>query len=352
MLYIVIAILMFGLLIAVHEFGHFSVAKLCGIQVNEFSIGMGPLLWHHEGKKTTYSLRLLPIGGFCAMEGEDEDSDNPHAFGNAAAWKRFLVLIAGSLFNFLIGIVILLCIFSTVEATTSTTISGFMDGFPCQGEDMLMEGDEILSINGSPVLIYSDISTLLSLNSEDTVDLVVRRNGERVKLNNLPLTLREYEVDGQTVQRYGLYFEVEELTIAGRLKLGFYTGIDFVRMVWWSLEMLVSGQASLDDVSGPVGIVSTMSEVGQASETVAIAIVNILYFTAFIAINLSVMNLLPIPALDGGRVLFLILNSLLYLTIRREIPSKYESWVHVMGMIALFALMIVIAFHDVFKLVS
>lgn len=352
MLYILIAILMFGLLVAIHEFGHFSVAKLCGIQVNEFSVGMGPLLWHHEGSKTTYSLRLLPIGGFCAMEGEDEDSDNPNAFGNAARWKRFLVLIAGSFANFLIGIIILLCIFSTVETATTATIAGFMDGFPCEGEEMLMEGDEILSINGSPVLIYSDVSTLLSFHNGDAVDMVIRRNGERVKLNNLPLKLREYEVDGQTVQRYGLYFGVEELTITGRLKLGFYTGIDFVRMVWWSLEMLVSGHVSLNDLSGPVGIVSTMSEVGAASETVSIAIVNILYFTAFIAINLSVMNLLPIPALDGGRILFLLLNGLLYLTVRRTIPSRYESWVHVVGMMALFALMIVVAFHDVFKLVS
>lgn len=352
MLYIIIAILMFGLLVAIHEFGHFSVAKLCGIQVNEFSIGMGPLLWHHEGRKTTYSLRLLPIGGFCAMEGEDEDSENPSAFGNAALWKRFLVLVAGSFFNFLTGMVILLCIFSTVKVTTTATISGFMDGFPCQGEEMLMEGDEILSINGSPVLVYSDVGTLLSFNDGDTVDMVVRRNGERVKINDLPLVLREYEVDGQTVQRYGLYFGIQELTMAGRLKLGFYTGIDFVRMVWWSLEMLVSGHASLNDLSGPVGIVSTMSQVGEASETVSIAIVNILYFTAFIAVNLSVINMLPIPALDGGRILFLLLNGLLYLTVRKTIPSKYESWVHVMGMMALFALMIVVAFHDVFKLVS
>lgn len=350
MLYIIIAILMFGLLIAVHEFGHFSVAKLCGIQVNEFSIGMGPLIWHREGKKTTYSLRLLPIGGFCAMEGEDEESDDPHAFGNAPAWKRFLVLIAGSGFNFLAGLLILLIIFSGVKVTSSTTVTGFMEGFPCEGETMLMAGDEILSINGSPVLLYSDVSTLLSLNTGDTVDMTVRRNGEKVELHDLPLTLREYEVEGQKVQRYGLYFGVEEVTGLGHLKLGFYNAIDFVRMVGWSLQMLFNGSAGINDLSGPVGIVNTISEVGNASQSLFVAVVNILHFTAFIAVNLAVMNLLPIPALDGGRVLFLVVNGLLYLLARRTIPAKYENAVHLVGMAALLVLMVVVAYHDVLKI--
>lgn len=350
MLYIIIAILMFGLLIAVHEFGHFSVAKLCGIQVNEFSIGMGPLIWHREGKKTTYSLRLLPIGGFCAMEGEDEESDDPHAFGNAPAWKRFLVLIAGSGFNFLAGLLILLIIFSGVKVTSSTTVTGFMEGFPCEGETMLMAGDEILSINGSPVLLYSDVSTILSLNTGNTVDMTVRRSGEKVELHDLPLTLREYEVEGQKVQRYGLYFGVEEVTGLGHLKLGFYNAIDFVRMVGWSLQMLFNGSAGINDLSGPVGIVNTISEVGNASQSLFAAVVNILHFTAFIAVNLAVMNLLPIPALDGGRVLFLVVNGLLYLLARRTIPAKYENAVHLVGMAALLVLMVVVAYHDVLKI--
>lgn len=352
MLYILFAILMFGLLIAIHEFGHFSVAKLCGIQVNEFSIGMGPLLWHRKGKETTYSLRLLPIGGYCAMEGEDEDSDNPRAFGNAAGWKRFLVLVAGSAFNFLAGLLILLVIYSGIQATTTATIVGFMDGFPCEGETMLMEGDEILSINGSRILVSSDVSTLLSLNTKDTVDMTVRRNGEIVKVNDLPLTLRAYEVDGETVQLYGFYFGYEELSVAGRLKEGFYTGIDFVRMVWWSLEMLINGGASVQDLTGPVGIVNTISEVGENSETIKMAVVNIFRFTAFIAINLSVVNLLPIPALDGGRVLFLLVNGVSYLVAKRTIPSKYENYVHVIGFAALLLLMVVVAFQDVVRIVS
>lgn len=350
MLYIIIAVILFGLLIAIHEFGHFIVAKLCGIQVNEFSIGMGPLLLHKQGKETLYSLRLLPIGGYCAMEGEDEESDDPRAFGNASGWKQFLVLIAGSAFNFLAGLVILLCLYSSVTSYATATITGFMDGCPCEGEEMLMAGDEILSIDGKAVLLSGDISTILSLSDGDTVDLVVRRDGEKVKIEDLPLTLREYEVDGETVWRYGIYLGVEEATIPVRLRNGFYSAVDFVRTVWWSLEMLFTGQAGLSDLSGPIGIVNTMSEVGEASATVLDAILNLLYFAAFIAINLSVMNLLPIPALDGGRVFFLLLNGLLYLVSRRRIPAKYEQYVHLAGMFALLLLMAVVALQDVYKI--
>jgi regulator of sigma E protease len=350
MLYIILAIVLFGLLIAIHEFGHFSVAKLCGIQVNEFSIGMGPLLLHKQGKETMYSLRLFPIGGYCAMEGEDEESDNPRAFGNAVGWKKFLVLIAGSLYNFLTGLVILLCLYSGISTFATTTITGFMDGFPCQGETMLMEGDEILSIDGKAVLLSSDISTILSLEDRETVDIVVRRNGEKVKITDLPLVPREYQVDGETVVRYGLYFGVEEANLFARLRNGFYSSVNFVRMVWWSLEMLLNGSAGVGDLSGPVGIVNTMSQVGAASASVMDAILNLLYFAAFIAINLSVMNLLPIPALDGGRVFFLLLNGLLTLLFKRQIPAKYEQYVHMAGMVLLLGLMLVVALHDVYKI--
>lgn len=352
MLYTILAVIMFGILIAIHEFGHFSVAKLCGIQVNEFSIGMGPLLLQKQGKETLYSLRLLPIGGFCAMEGEDEESDNPRAFDNAAAWKRFLVLIAGSAFNFLTGLVILLCIYSGISVFATPTIVGFMDGFPCQGETMLMEGDEILSIDGKAVLLSSDVSTLLSLGNGETVDIVVRRDGQKIRIDDLPLIPREYEVEGETVLRYGLYFGVEEATIPVRLRNGFYSSVNFVRMVWWSLEQLFTGNAGLKDLSGPIGIVGTMSQVGEASSTALDAVINLLNFSAFIAINLSVMNLLPIPALDGGRVLFLLLNGLLYLLFRRKIPAKYEQYVHVVGMALLLALMVVVAFQDVYRIVA
>lgn len=351
MLYIILAVVVFGLLIAIHEFGHFSVAKLCGIRVNEFSIGMGPLLLHKEGKETRYSIRLLPIGGFCAMEGEDEDSDDPQAFGNASAIKRFLVLVAGSAFNFLTGLIILLVIYSGSTAFVTPTISGFMEGFPCEGETMLMAGDEILSIDGSPVLLASDISMLLSFANDEPVDMVVRRDGQKIKLSQIPLSLREYEVEGETSLRYGLYFSVEKASIPIRLRNGFYSAVDFVRTVWWSLKQLVSGSASIKDLSGPIGIVNTMGEVGEQSASFWDAVENLLYFSAFIAINLSVMNLLPIPALDGGRIFFLVLNGVIALLFRRRIPAKYEQYVHAVGMVLLLGLMLFVAFQDVYKIV-
>lgn len=351
-LYILFAIVLFGFLIAIHEFGHFSVAKLCGIRVNEFSIGMGPLLLHKQGKETQYSLRLLPIGGFCAMEGEDEDSSDPRAFGNADAWKRFLVLIAGSTFNFLTGLAILLVIYSGMQCYVDTTITGFAEGFPCQGEEMLMKGDTILAVNGRAVLLSGDFTTLLSLNREDTVDLTVRRNGQKLKLNDLPLVPRPYtDENGETVVRYGLDFGLKEVTgIPERIRYGFYSSVDFVRMVWWSLEELLGGGASVKDLSGPIGIVNTMSEVGEQSANAWDAVINLFYFGAFIAINLSVMNLLPFPALDGGRVFFLMLNGIIYLLTRRTIPAKYEQYVHAAGMLLLLALMAFVALQDVFRL--
>lgn len=352
MLYLILAILMFGILIAVHEFGHFIVAKLCGVRVNEFSIGMGPRFWHKQGKETEYSFRILPIGGFCAMEGEDEASDDPRAFTNAAGWKRFLILIAGSGFNFLLGLVIMLCVYSTVQGYVTPQITGFMEGNPCNSEEYLHEGDTIYSINGSRVLLYSDVTTLLYLNAGDTVEMTVLRDGEKVHFDALPLTLREYTVDGQTVTKYGLYFASAAASGMDRIRLGLFSTVDCVREVWWSLRMLVLGQAGFQDLSGPIGIVDTMTQVGQQSPSVWDAMLNLLSFAGFVAINLAVMNLLPLPALDGGRVFFLLVNGVLVLLVKRKIPAKYEGIVHGVGMALLLALMVAVAAQDIWRIVG
>lgn len=352
LIYIIIAIVIFGLLIAIHELGHFLVAKACGVKVLEFSIGMGPQLWHREGKETKYSLRLFPIGGFCAMEGEDGESDDPRAFGNAAGWKKFLVLIAGPAANFLAGMLLILSLFAASTGYVSTTLSGFVDGFPCQGETMLQAGDEIVSIDGSAVLLYSDISTLLNRGNGKTHDIVVRRDGEKIVLNDLPLTPREYQVEGKKVTMYGLYFQSKEATFGSKLRLGLANSVDFVRMIWWSLEDLFTGAVGFSALSGPIGIVDAMGQMAESASGVRQAVDNLLYFAAFLAINLGVMNLLPIPALDGGRVFFLILNGLAALLFRRRIPAKYEGYVHFGGLVLLLGLMVVVAFQDVYRIVS
>lgn len=352
LIYIIIAIVIFGLLIAIHELGHFLVAKACGVKVLEFSIGMGPQLWHKEGKETQYSLRLFPIGGFCAMEGEDGESDDPRAFGNTAGWKKFLVLIAGSASNFIAGMLLILCLFAASTGYVSTTLSGFVDGFPCQGETMLQAGDEIVSIDGSAVLLYSDISTLLNRGNGKTHDIVVRRDGEKIVLNDLPLTPREYEVEGKKVTMYGLYFQSKEATFGSKLRLGLANSVDFVRMIWWSLEDLFTGAVGFSALSGPIGIVDAMGQMAESADGVRQAVDNLLYFAAFLAINLAFMNLLPLPALDGGRVFFLILNGLAVLLFRRRIPAKYEGYVHFGGLVLLLGLMVVVAVQDVYRIIG
>lgn len=352
LIYIIIAIVIFGLLIAIHELGHFLVAKACGVKVLEFSIGMGPQLWHKEGKETQYSLRLFPIGGFCAMEGEDGESDDPRAFGNTAGWKKFLVLIAGSASNFIAGMLLILCLFAASTGYVSTTLSGFVDGFPCQGETMLQAGDEIVSIDGSAVLLYSDISTLLNRGNGKTHDIVVRRDGEKITLNDLPLTPREYQVEGKKVTMYGLYFQSKEATFGSKLRLGLANSVDFVRMIWWSLEDLFTGAVGFSALSGPIGIVDAMGQMAESADGVRQAVDNLLYFAAFLAINLAFMNLLPLPALDGGRVFFLILNGLAVLLFRKRIPAKYEGYVHFGGLVLLLGLMVVVAVQDVYRIIG
>ena len=350
MLYIIIAVLLFGFLIAIHEFGHFITAKAFGVRVNEFAIGMGPALFSRQKGETLYALRAFPVGGYCAMEGEDEDSDDPRAFGAQKVWKRLIILAAGAFMNFLAGLVLILLLFSGAQAFSTPVISGFMDGFPLEGEQGLMAGDRIVSINGERIYLYNDVTLFLSRGDGEPYDMVLERDGRRVVLNDLPLELREYTVDGQIVTRYGLYFSIEDATVGAKLRNSWYNAIDFVRLVRISLTDLVSGNAGLKDMTGPVGIVDTITQVGNQSATVRIALENILYFGALIAVNLAVMNLLPLPALDGGRIFFLLINGAWMLLFRRRIDPKYESYVHVAGLVALLALMAVVTFNDLARI--
>lgn len=350
MLYIIIAILLFGLLIAIHEFGHFITAKLFGVRVNEFAIGMGPALISRQRGETLYALRAFPVGGFCAMEGEDDDSDDPRAFGKQKAWKRLLILGAGAAMNFLTGLALILLLFSRAQAFTTPVLTGFMEGFPLEGEQGLMAGDRIVSINGERIYLYNDVTLFLGRGNGEPYNIVVERNGQRVTLNDLPLEPREYTENGQTVTRYGLYFAIEEATLGAKLKNSWYNAVDFVRLVRVSLTDLLTGNAGLKDLTGPVGIVDTITEVGSQSETLTMALENILYFGALIAVNLAVMNLLPLPALDGGRIFFLLINGLWSFIFRRRIDPKYESYVHVAGLVALLALMAVVTFNDLVRI--
>ncbi|MDD4715096.1 MAG: site-2 protease family protein [Oscillospiraceae bacterium] len=351
MVYIIAAVLMFGILIAIHELGHFLTAKSLGVRVNEFSIGMGPVLWKKQKKETQYSLRAFPVGGFCAMEGEDELSNDPHSFTSQPIWKRVMILFAGSGMNFLAGFLILLVLFSQAEVYRLPIISGFADGFPLQSQQGLMVGDEILKINGEPVYIYSDVALLFSRSgSEKDMDLVVLRDGKKMTLNNFPLRQREYTVDGKTQMRYGINFTQAEPTLGGWLHEAWFNAVDFVRLVRMGLTDLISGTAGFKDLSGPIGIVGAISQVGEQSDSAGDAARNIFYFAALIAVNLAVMNLLPIPALDGGRIFFLLVSSLITLVTRRTIDPKYEGYIHFAGFICMIGLMVVVAFNDIIRI--
>lgn len=348
---VLFAILLFSLLIFVHELGHFAAAKLSGVQVNEFSMFMGPLLWSKQIGETTYSLRLIPIGGFCAMEGEDGGSDNPRSFDKAAWWKRLIILVAGAAMNFLVGVLIMVAIYLPVQQIIEPVIDSFESYSTINGADGLQVGDRIVELDGEKIYVQSDFSMLLRLNPGEVHDLVVERDGKKVALPNFPMETHTITAqDGTTREMFGMNFTVQKLTLTGKLNYAWNQCLDTVRMVRLSLQMLVKGQVGLRDMSGPVGIVQQMSIVADNSPTRQAAALNMLYFGAFIAINLAVMNLLPIPALDGGRVVCLLLTTAAEAVTKKKIDPKYEGYLHSAGMIALLGLMALIMFKDIFVL--
>lgn len=348
---VLFAILLFSLLILVHELGHFVAAKLSGVQVNEFSIFMGPALWKKQIGETLYAVRLVPIGGYCAMEGEDGGSDNPRSFDKAAWWKRFLILVAGAAMNFLVGVLLMIVVYLPAERIIVPVIDSFEQFATLNGADGLQEGDRILKVDGEKIYVQSDFSLILSLNAGEYHDLVVERSGETVVLDNLRMEKHEViQEDGTTRMLYGMNFTLQEPTFLDKLEYAWNQSLDTVRLVRLSLQMLLTGKAGLSDMTGPVGIVQQMSEVAEASSSRFDALINMLYFGGFIAINLAVMNLLPIPALDGGRVVGLLITTAVEAVTKKKIDPKYEGYLHGAGMILLLGLMAVIMFKDIFVL--
>ena len=343
---ILFAILLFSLLIFVHELGHFVAAKLSGVQVNEFSMFMGPAIVKWQRGETLYAIRTIPIGGYCAMEGEDMDTDNPRSFQKAAWWKRLIILVAGAVMNFIIGLVLMAVIYIPAKSVTSPVIAEVTPGCTIVSEDGLHVGDRFLEIDGEKIRMSSDFSLILSLNPGDVHDVVVERDGRKVVLDKF--RMEKHLFPGEETQRYGFSFGVEELTFSGKLKYTWLESVNVIRTVRLSLQMLLTGQAGLQDMSGPAGILKVMSDTAASADNTFDAIMNLLYFGGFIAINLAVMNLLPIPALDGGRVVGLLLISGIEAVTHKKVDSKYEGYIHGAGMILLLALMAVVTFKDIF----
>lgn len=339
---IVLALFAFGLLIMLHELGHLVAAKRGGIKVEEFWIGMGPVLWARDFGETKYCLRLLPIGGACVMEGEDGEAVSDRSFVKASRPRRFLVLIAGVLMNFITGFVILLFILPGVTdgRIVVPTLDSFYEGFQHEGEDGLMVGDTLLEIDGYKIHQRSDVDIAIMQGADDgKFDIVVRRNGEKVRIEGLAMK-PDVKVDGQL--KYGLHFATEEITLPLRLKTAFWESVSLARVIWDSLGDLVSGQVGMDQLSGPVGVTGVMAQTAQTS------LRSFWYLVAFISINLGVMNLLPIPGLDGGRLLFLIVEAVR----RKPLGPKLEGYVNAAGLVLLLGLMVYVTGNDVLRLLG
>ena len=348
---VLFAILIFSFLIFVHELGHFVTAKLSGVQVNEFSMFMGPAIWKKQIGETLYAIRTIPIGGYCAMEGEDADSDNPRSFQKAAWWKRLIILLAGSAMNLLTGLIIYTCLFLPGKEIVVPEIREFTDCCIFNTEDGLRLGDEILEIDGERIYTNNDISLLLNLNPTGVHDLVIRRGDKTIEFCDYAMTHTHLDENGQEYRHYGFGFGVvREADFTDNLAFVGKVVADDVRMVRLSLKMLLSGKVGLNDMAGPVGIVSQMSDIAAESGSAWNAFLNLLSVGAFLAINLGVMNLLPIPALDGGRAVCLLLTTAVETVTKKKIDPKYEGYLHYAGLIFLVGVMAIVMFKDIFVL--
>ncbi len=335
---VILAILAFGFLVIVHEFGHFMAAKAAGVRVLEFWVGMGPALLHRRFGETEFKLCAFPFGGACVMDGEDSEEQAPGTLSGAPIGWRALILAAGALMNFLVGFLIVLLLLLPQKQAAVPVIESFADGFPSQGESQLLEGDRIVKIDGYRILLTSDISTALSRGDDTNYEIVVRRGGETLTLENVTLEPAEY--DGEW--RYGLNFSVTDLGVTGRIQQAVYRSVDFARLVWISLSDLVTGKVGMDQLSGPVGVTDVLAQTAQSSMQ------SFFLLVAFISINLGVMNLLPLPALDGGRLLFVLIE----LLARRPVPRRYEGYIHLGGFAVLMLFMLYVTCQDILRMVG
>lgn len=346
-MYIVIAIIMFGVLIAIHEFGHFATAKACGVRVDEFSIGMGPAIIKKQREETLYSLRILPIGGFCAM-GEDEESQDPRAFPNQSFWKRFLILCAGSFMNFLLGVILIVIMYGGAEAFRAPIITDFLDGCQYNTPETFQTGDEFYSIDGNRIYLISDVSMFLE-RGNGVYDIVMLRDGQKVEFKDMKLVPT---IESEQGLKYGFVWGIEKATFGVKLEYVWNTAKEFSRLVWLGLGDLIHGAVGVDDMAGPVGIVDMMNEAGSSAASTADAMYSMLYFSAFIAINLAIMNMLPIPALDGGRVFLMIVTVIIEAITKKKLDPKYEGYIHAGGMVLLLMLMGFIMYNDIARLIT
>lgn len=333
---IIIAILFFELIIIVHEGGHFAAARLMKIKVNEFSIGMGPIIFSFTKGKTKYSLRWILFGGYCAMEGEDEASSEAGSFSSKSVPARMLVVVAGALMNLLLGFLIIVCIISNQNLVGTTTVAKFDDN-AVSASSGLMVGDTIKSIDGMRVFTATDVETGLTRSPDDTLSITVERNG---KIQTLEVKFQMEEYEGRKYVGMDFWLLGKEKTVGSVLKNSAATFVSYTRMVFLSVHDLLVGRYGLSDLSGPVGAVSVVSNAAKTSLN------SLLRISAILTINIGLFNLFPIPALDGWRF-FLLLGEGVF---RKKLPAKWEYAINAAGLAVLLGVMVLVTFSDVTKL--
>lgn len=347
---IIIALLIFGLIVTVHEFGHFICAKLSGVKVLEFAVGMGPKLFSVQKGETKYSLRLLPLGGYCAMEGEDEETNDVRSFRRQNVWIRIMVLFAGAFMNFVLGF-ILVAIMTGMEPSVPTMqIKGFSGEKKADGEIVyyadsykcgLRHNDVFTEIDGVHIMSTTDLSYMIFQSSKTKHDITVMRDGKKVELHDVQFH------DSYTGETLDFALEYEK---KNPLNVAAYSAKDCVaigKLVWMSLHDLVTGKSGTETVSGPVGVVSTIDETAKQGETMRDKVLSLLYISALLTINLGIFNLLPIPGLDGGRLLFCFIEVIR----RKPVKPEHEGYVHLAGMALLFLIMIFATYNDIKRLI-
>ncbi len=350
----IIAILVFGFLIFIHEFGHYITARIFKVSITEFSIGMGPKLLWYDSKKTgiRYSLAILPIGGFVAMVGEDEDSDDPNAFNKKPAWQRLIITAAGATVNILAGFIAMIILVSCIKIGNTTYAEPmdesvlkndlgytYIDTSLRSSDSGLMFGDEIIRVNGKRVRIYDELSYEIMRFGNEPVDLTVIRNGEELLIEDVTFP----KVTEQSQTFGAIDFKItglKEKNIFSVIGLSFRKTCLVMRMCWESIFDLITGRYSVAAISGPVGI---SSAIGDAARAGFLSLLNI---TVLISINLGFMNLLPVPALDGGRIVLILVEMIT----KKKLPAKVEGMINGIALMILLLLSLIIMFKDIFVL--
>jgi len=331
---ILLTVLLFAVIIFIHELGHFITAKACGIKVNEFSLGMGPAIFKKTAGETTYAVRVLPFGGYVSMEGENDDSDDDRAFCNKKISKRFLVLVAGAVMNLLLGFLVTLGLTASSDNLATNTVAMFIENASTQASGLQVD-DTILKVNGRNILVESDIVYELLRDDDGLVSMVVKRGGEKVELDAIQFAYETTETGNQLKIDFKVYGR--EKGFWSTISYAFKDALSTARLIWLSFSDLITGRASINDLSGPVGISQVVSEASS------MGLATLLTLLAFITINVGIFNLLPIPALDGGRILFLLIEAVR----GKPVKPEREGLVHLIGFILVIGLLIIVTVNDI-----